>query len=183
MKNLQIEKGRENEILRAKSRNLNKNEFGKELKSYGKQMLKAMIKADGIGIAAPQVGRNIRVFLTTINCGTKKQRVIMMANPKFLKLSEEKVESEEGCLSLPGETDKIMRHKEVTIEYFDEDGIRKELSLDGLDAIIVQHETDHLEGMLYIDRIGKGVNSCKNKCKLYNLHLTFYYLSCPHPLL
>jgi peptide deformylase len=153
LKTLEIEKGRENEILRAKSRDLKPNEFGKDLKIYAKQMLKAMVKANGIGIAAPQVGRNIRVFLTTINCGSRRQRVILMANPKFLEMSEEMVESEEGCLSLPGETDVIMRHKEVTIEYLDVEGNRKVLELDGLDAIIVQHETDHLNGMLYVDRV------------------------------
>ena len=100
MKKLQIVKGEDNPILRAVSTEVKI--FNSELKSFAKQMKEAMIKAKGLGIAAPQVGKNLRIFIVTLNYGSENEIMIYMVNPKILKFSTETEVAEEGCLSLPG---------------------------------------------------------------------------------
>ena len=153
MKKLQIVTGEKNTILRTVSEPVRV--FDKKLKKLVKQMIEAMHRYEGIGIAAPQIGINERIFITTINCYKKNQREIEMINPEILEISEDLVESEEGCLSLPGRNDKIHRHPWLTVRFQDKEGIWNEMKLVDLDAIIVQHELDHLNGGLYIDRIGE----------------------------
>lgn len=151
MKKLKIITGADNPVLRAVSEPVK--HFDDELLKFVKQMDVAMVAAKGLGIAAPQVGRNIRVFLAVLNHGTKDQVTIAMVNPKIVVHSADKELGEEGCLSLPGIYGQVERFRELTVEFFDLEGERHSLTLEGLNARVVQHENDHIDGILFIDRI------------------------------
>lgn len=151
MKKLKIIIGADNPILRAVSEPVTR--FDDELKKFVKQMNAAMVAAKGLGIAAPQVGRNARVFLAVLNYGTKEQVTVAMVNPKIVSHSDDKEVGEEGCLSLPGIYGQVERFRELTVEFFDPDGERHSLTLEGLNARVIQHENDHINGILFIDRL------------------------------
>ncbi|MDZ4209723.1 MAG: peptide deformylase, partial [Candidatus Curtissbacteria bacterium] len=128
-------------------------EFGKKLKQLVKDMKDTMDIAEGLGLAAPQVGINLRVFLMVLGYKSGKGKVIAMCNPRVISYSEATDIAEEGCLSLPGIWGKVERHKGVMVEFFDVEGARHVLDLKGLDAREFQHENDHLNGVLFVDRI------------------------------
>ena len=151
MKTLEIVKGEDNPILRTVSTKVKS--FDKKLKKLAKQMLDAMIKANGIGIAAPQVGINLRIFIVTLDIGKESEVCFAMVNPKILKFSEETDVAEEGCLSLPGVFGKVERPSSITVEFFDIEGSRHVLGLKGLNARVVQHENDHIDGVLFVDKL------------------------------
>ena len=151
MKTLEITKGEDNSVLRAVSEDVKS--FDKKLKKLAKQMREAMVKAKGIGIAAPQVGINSRIFLVTLDIGKKSESCFAMVNPKITKFSEETDIAEEGCLSLPGVYGKVERPSSITVEFFDIEGSRHVLELEGLNARVVQHENDHIDGVLFIDKL------------------------------
>ncbi len=151
MKKLKIITGEENPILRAVSTEVKT--FNSELKSFAKQMKEAMIKAKGLGIAAPQVGKNIRIFIVTLNYGSENEMMIYMVNPKILSKSTETEVAEEGCLSLPGVYGNVERSRIVSVEFYNLDGARQEMELEGLNARVVQHENDHIDGILFIDKL------------------------------
>jgi len=151
MTKLTIETGVKNPILRAKSKPV-KN-FDASLKKFAKDMKEAMIREDGLGIAAPQVGKNIRAFIVVLDYKKKSEKILAMINPNILAKSEDMEEGDEGCLSIPGKFAKVMRHKEITVEFFDLDGVRQVLNLKHLNARVVQHENDHIDGILFVDRL------------------------------
>lgn len=151
MKKLKIIIGADNPILRAVSEPVK--DFDDDLRKFVEQMDVAMVAAKGLGIAAPQVGRNIRVFLVVLNYGTKDQETIAMVNPKIVAHSADRELGEEGCLSLPGIYGQVERFREVTVEFTDPEGAQHSLTLEGLNARVVQHENDHINGILFIDRI------------------------------
>ncbi len=151
MAKLEIVKGADNPILRAVSKPVEK--FDDELRDFVGDMHEAMLGANGLGIAAPQVGRNIRVFIVVLNLRTPHEVMLPMVNPKILWESEETEVDEEGCLSLPGEFGKVERAKSVRVEFYDLDGGRKILELSGLNARVVLHEKDHLDGVLFVDKL------------------------------
>lgn len=151
---LPIEKGPDNKILRAVSKPVRKiapKKFGK----FFADMRETMHDANGIGLAAPQVSVNERVVVCYFNHGTDHELIVDMVNPEILERSDEMLVEEEGCLSLPGKFDKVARHEAVTMKYQDLKGHEHVLKLKGLNARIVQHEVDHLDGKLYIDRVEK----------------------------
>ena len=151
MKKLKIVTGEENPILRSISSEVKS--FNSELKNFAKKMKEAMIKAKGLGIAAPQVGKNWRIFLVTLNYGKQDEMMVFMVNPKILTQSEETEIAEEGCLSLPGVYGKVERAKNIMVEFYNLDGARQEMTLNGLDARVVLHENDHIDGILFIDKL------------------------------
>jgi peptide deformylase len=110
-------------------------------------MEKTMLEKDGIGLAAPQVGKNIR--LVVINT---KEGPIAMFNPKFIKKSWTKETSEEGCLSVPDVFGQVSRHQKINLEFTDKTGRKISLEASGLMARVIQHEVDHLDGILFIDK-------------------------------
>jgi len=113
-------------------------------------LIETMEFANGIGIAAPQIGVHKRVFIGVLN-----NEPHAFINPAITHTSLLKVNSEEGCLSIPGTWGIVRRHKKITVEYTDRTGkIRKE-KLHGLEGIVVQHENDHLDGVLFIDKVTK----------------------------
>jgi len=110
-------------------------------------MKKLMLESDGVGLAAPQIGKNIR--LCVINA---KEGPICLINPKITKKSWTKEWGEEGCLSIPNVFGQVKRHKKITCQYFNLSGKVLKLSAEGLLARVIQHEVDHLDGVLFIDK-------------------------------
>ncbi|MEC8109013.1 MAG: peptide deformylase [Pseudomonadota bacterium] len=117
-------------------------------------MVATMYDAPGIGLAAPQI--NISQRLVVIDCGKDNApELYKMINPEIITLSEEQAVQEEGCLSIPDQTAEVKRPAEVLIRYLDETGNTKTLTADGLLATCIQHEIDHLNGVLFIDHISR----------------------------
>lgn len=125
--------------------------LNKDMKRLIRDMLETVIKADGIGLAAPQVGRNLNLALIYLEHSGIP--VFPIINPKIKKVSSEVVPIEEGCLSLPGLFGNVTRPKNITVEYYDMNGDKKELTDDGWVARVCQHEIDHLLGTLIIDKL------------------------------
>ncbi|MBW6468463.1 MAG: peptide deformylase [Coriobacteriia bacterium] len=119
----------------------------RELKSLVTAMARAMYDAPGVGLAATQVGVLRRVLVYDIDEG-----LVALCNPRIVSASEETTLSEEGCLSLPGIEVPVERAASVTCEASDIDGGPVTIEADGLLARVLQHEIDHLDGMLIIDR-------------------------------
>lgn len=151
MTKLKIQTGAENPILRQKSTPIDT--IDKSTKKLAKDMLETMNANNGLGIAAPQVGVNKRMFITTINMGTDHEGLITMINPYIEFPNDEKETGEEGCLSLPELYKPVTRHKYVRVKYKDLKNNDQILDLEGLNARVIQHETDHLDGILFIDRV------------------------------
>ena len=149
---LEIEKGAGNTILRAQSAPVKKIDR-KKMGKFLDDMRETMFAANGIGLAAPQVSRNTRVVVCYFNYGTDHELIVDMINPEIVHRSKEKETHEEGCLSLPEKYDMVPRHTGVTVKFLDRKGKEQVLKLAGLNARIVQHELDHIDGKLYIDRV------------------------------
>ncbi len=132
MKKLNILTGVDNPVLRAKSDEVTS--FDRGLKEFAVAMKKMMKKADGLGLAAPQVGENIRVFLITLGYGSKNEIIVPMVNPEILDISEEREFAEEGCLSLPGIYAQVERLVALKVRFFDLEGNELKMELKGLDA-------------------------------------------------
>jgi peptide deformylase len=116
-------------------------------------MLETMYKAPGIGLAAPQIGILQRVIVVDVADKDEKPQPFAMANPEILWRSDETSVHNEGCLSLPDHYADVTRPKQVRLRYIDRDGEVRELDADNLLATCVQHEIDHLNGVLFIDHI------------------------------
>jgi len=151
---LEIQTGKDNPILRKKSVEIKK--IDSVLKKFAKDMKMTMIEKDGLGLAAPQVGSNIRMVIVTLNSKSDHETVTTMVNPVILKHGDEIVGAEEGCLSLPGLWMKVERFKNVVVEFMDLEGEKHVLKLENLNARVIQHEVDHLDGVLFIDRVKEG---------------------------
>jgi peptide deformylase len=135
--------------LRAKSKAVGK--ITDEVRAVAKKMLELMHEAPGVGLAAPQVGLNWRLFVA--NAGGDHPRDFVFVNPVLSNPSRETEDVEEGCLSLPDIKAPIRRPKAITITATDLEGNPVILSSDALPARIWQHETDHLDGILIVDRM------------------------------
>lgn len=116
--------------------------------AYLDQLTETMYVKDGIGIASPQVGRNIRAIVCVLD-----DEPVCFINPIITKRSEALIESEEGCLSVPGIYGMVERSKRITVEALNRHGRRIELDLRNFQAIVLQHEIDHLDGILFIDKM------------------------------
>jgi len=116
-------------------------------------MLETMYDAPGIGLAAPQVGDLRRVIVLDIDREEVKTGPLFMANPEIIAASDEDLTYEEGCLSVPEHYSDVVRPARVTVRYLDRDGATREIACEGLLATCVQHEIDHLDGILFIDHI------------------------------
>lgn len=154
MAKLKIITGENNPILRAVSEPVKKFDAG--LKKFVKDLKQTMVAAKGLGIAAPQVGENIRVFIVVLNYKTDHQVAVPMVNAEILEHGADVTIGEEGCLSLPGIFGKVERYRDVVVRFFDLEGGRHVLELSDLNARVVQHENDHLNGVLIVDKLVKG---------------------------
>ena len=140
-------------ILRKKCEPLEK--VDEETKKLMDDMLDTMYAAPGIGLAAIQVGILKRLVVIDISKEEEKKKPIFLINPQIIHQSKNTSVYEEGCLSLPGQFAEIERPAECTIKYLDYNGKEKELKSDGLLATCIQHEVDHLNGILFIDYLSK----------------------------
>lgn len=116
-------------------------------------MLETMYAAPGIGLAAPQVGVTKRIIVVDPAGDNGPPAPLKMANPEIIWSSDEKKQHEEGCLSLPQEYDMVERPDKIRVRYADENNATQEIEADGLLSVVIQHEMDHLEGVLFVDHI------------------------------
>ncbi len=137
------------EALRKKSRELTEQDFGPEFAQFVADMIETMYDHDGVGLAAPQVGQNIRMFVFDISPERDQPRVAI--NPQ-LKISGPSEIMEEGCLSLPELRGKVKRPAQVQMQALDEHGSSYLIEGEHLAARVMQHENDHLDGILFCDR-------------------------------
>ena len=142
-------------VLKQKSEKVSK--IDAELHRLFDDMLETMYAAAGVGLAAPQVGVLKRVVVIDISHEDEgeKRSPLYLVNPEIIWHSEEESCQFEGCLSLPDQSAEVNRFKQVRVHYQDYDGKEKEISADGLLAVALQHEIDHLDGILYIDHISR----------------------------
>ena len=128
-----------------------------EVKKLVEDMFLTLGEAEGVGLAAPQVGVLKRVIVIDTHDEEEGEapRPLFLVNPEIIARSEEKICHEEGCLSVPDQHAEVMRFAEVRVRYLDYHGEAREVAADGLLAIALQHEIDHLDGILYIDRISR----------------------------
>ena len=122
------------------------------VRALAPRMLDAMYKAPGIGLAAPQVGAMLRMFVVDIQKGDQPDPMVLV-NPEIVAVSQELAEREEGCLSLPGQYADVTRPARVKLRYHDLTGAKREIEAEGLLATCLQHEYDHLDGVLFVDHI------------------------------
>tara|TARA_R100001509_G_scaffold151054_1_gene110294 strand:- start:552 stop:986 length:435 start_codon:yes stop_codon:yes gene_type:complete len=118
-----------------------------EVQQLVKDMFDTMIMENGIGLAAPQVGVNLRIIVVKL----KEGKIQPMINPSITWYSEGRVSLEEGCLSIPGHYTDILRPGKINVKFMDLSGKYRKWKLKGLEARVVQHEIDHLDGVLMTD--------------------------------
>lgn len=126
--------------------------FNSELEELATDMVETMYSAPGIGLAAPQVGVNIRLIVVDITAGQENGHKLILVNPEVTEFTGKQKE-EEGCLSIPGLTAVVERPAWVKVSAQDLDGVPFEIVGDDLLARVLCHEIDHLEGILYLDRL------------------------------
>jgi peptide deformylase len=117
-----------------------------------RRMFATMYQAPGIGLAAPQVGVGLRVAVVDLQPDDKPAPIALI-NPEVIAASEEQATREEGCLSLPGQYAEVTRPARVTVRYTDVDGARRQIEAEGLLSACLQHEIDHLDGVLFVDHL------------------------------
>lgn len=143
-------------ILRKKTENITKDY--PQIKELVANMFETMYKANGVGLAAPQV--NLPISVLVIDTDVFKETYpegegwkIAMINPEIAEVSDDTWMFEEGCLSVPGIHEEVSRPKEVKVIYYDEDFVRHEEVLSGIRARVFQHEFDHLQGKVFVERL------------------------------
>ncbi len=142
-----------NEVLRQKSIPVEK--VDKDLQKLMDDMMETMYAAPGIGLAAIQVGVPKRVIVLDISGKDEPKNPMYFINPEIVQKSESNSIYEEGCLSVPGQFAEIERPEKCHIKYLDYYGQPKEIKAEGMLATCIQHEMDHLEGILFIDYLSK----------------------------
>lgn len=124
-----------------------------EIRQLMADMLETMYQAPGIGLAAPQVGVLKRVIVLDIAPEDAPPAPLRMANPEIVWVSDDDAEYNEGCLSVPEHYADVVRPAACRVKYIDESNVRRELEAEGLLSTCVQHEIDHLDGILFIDHL------------------------------
>lgn len=119
----------------------------KNFKGFCADMVETMKKKDGLGLAAPQIGKNIRIVVVTLN-----GKPVCMINPEITKRSWAKEWDEEGCLSVPNYYGQVQRNKKINCIYTTPEGKKVKVQTKEMDARVIQHEIDHLDGILFIDK-------------------------------
>jgi len=126
--------------------------FDSELKDFIDTMIDTLYDENGLGLAAPQVGDIRKIVIIDLSFGEEVENTVALINPEVLSQEGECI-MEEGCLSIPGIFEDVSRPEKIRIRYQDLEGTFRELDADGLLARIIQHEMDHLEGILFVDRL------------------------------
>lgn len=144
------------EVLRTQTDPVSEN--SERLQQLINNMFETMYNADGVGLAAPQVGELVRVFVADADAmvddtdeAAPKYGPLAMINPEIVKEDDQQIELEEGCLSIPGVTASVKRPDKITVQYLDRNFNKQELIADGWLSRVIQHEKDHLDGILFFD--------------------------------
>ena len=142
-----------NLILRKKSKEIDIISIDKKIKELNQNMIFTLASLKGAGLAAPQIGKNVRLIIVNTKDG-----YLSMFNPSITWKSKEKEIGEEGCFSVVDNDGNIIfgnvsRHKEIKCEYYNESGDEINIKAEGLFARVIQHEIDHLDGVLFIDKV------------------------------
>jgi len=146
--------------------------FDKELQEFAHDLVYTMYRRDGVGFAANQGGRNICMFAMDTEWGKEegKPHPRVLINPKIIS-AEGEYEYEEGCISVPGVYAKVKRYQRITYSYQDLDGKMHEETAEDFEAVVIQHETDHLNALLFIDHLS-SLARLKLKLKLREIEKT-----------
>ena len=157
--------GADNPILRKKS--VKVENFDEEIQEFSDLLLLLMYENEGLGLSAPQLGKHLRIAAVTLRKDGKKKKLkswklsvqrthigdMVLVNPEILEVSPTFQINQEGCLSLPDQFGNVKRHSWIKIKYFTPVGKEVTTTIRGRNAVIVQHELDHLEGILFTDKL------------------------------
>ena len=138
-------------ILKARSRPVGAADM-ERVRGLVPRMFATMYRAPGIGLAAPQVGVGLRFAVVDLMPDDRPAPIVLI-NPEVTARSDEQATREEGCLSLPGQYADVTRPARVTVRYTDVEGARRQIDAEGLLAACIQHEIDHLDGILFVDHL------------------------------
>ena len=127
--------------------------FDQDLKILVRDMFETMYHAEGIGLAAPQIGISQRVIVVDLRSEEQPEARLALINPEIVWASRDNEKSSEGCLSIPGLEEVIKRSSAIRVAAVGIDGGQMELEADGLFARVLQHEIDHIDGILFVDRV------------------------------
>ncbi len=130
-------------------------DYDEDLSTLIDDLSESMYFHKGVGLAAPQIGVSQRVAVVDVDQRDGTPRLIELVNPEVVDVSSEKVEGEEGCLSFPDESEFVVRPTQVTVRAFDRHGQPFEITAEGLLGRALQHEIDHLDGVLFIDHLSR----------------------------
>jgi len=143
-------------VLRARARALDRTDIkSAPIQKLIDDMLETMVEYHGVGLAAPQIHEGLRIFVAALDTGDKdaESEPVAIINPEITPVGDEMVEDWEGCLSIPDIRGRVPRHREITVRAFDRGGNRIEIRAQNFSARVIQHETDHLDGVLFFDRM------------------------------
>ena len=144
-------------VLRAKARPIERAEIKTPvIQKLIDDMVQTMVEYHGVGLAAPQIHESLRVFVAVLDVGGENEPPpppIAIINPEITPLSPEVVEDWEGCLSIPDIRGRVPRAKDIRVRAYDRTGERIEIKASNFSARVIQHETDHLDGILFFDRM------------------------------
>jgi len=142
-------------VLRAKARTVDKTEIkNPTVQQFIDSLIDTMYEYSGVGLAAPQVHEGLRIFVAMLDPdGRGEGDAIAFINPEITVIGDQTVEGWEGCLSIPDIRGVVPRHRDIVVRALDRRGRPFELPLRGYPARVVQHETDHLDGVLFFDRM------------------------------
>jgi peptide deformylase len=144
-------------VLRTKARGLDRADIKRPaVQSLIDDMIETMIEYHGVGLAAPQVHESVRLFVATIDPADDERREpepVVIINPEITLVGSEIIEDWEGCLSVPDIRGRVPRAREIVLRAVDRHGERMELRVHSYPARVIQHETDHLDGILFFDRM------------------------------
>jgi peptide deformylase len=142
-------------VLRQPSKRVS--QVNQEIRDLAKKMLQTMYSADGIGLAAPQVGVNKQILVVDIHPDEAANPPLIIVNPLIRDYSEDIELGQEGCLSIPGVFLDVKRPEMIEVAYKDEQGRPQVLFASGLLARVIQHEMDHLDGIMFVDRVDNSM--------------------------
>jgi peptide deformylase len=143
-------------VLRAKAQPLDRDALrSASIQKLIDDMIETMDEYHGVGLAAPQVHESVRLFVASLDMerGEEPSEPVAIINPEIMPLGSETVDDWEGCLSIPDIRGMVPRFREIRVRAFDREGERIELRAKGFSARVIQHETDHLDGILFFDRM------------------------------
>jgi peptide deformylase len=141
-----------NPLLKKKSQPIQK--IDQNIRQLAEDIAETMYAAPGVGLAAPQVGHLLRLIVLDISPANQPKNLQVLVNPEIVD-AEGECTWEEGCLSVPEYYEEVKRNKKVVVRYMNLDGEHLESATDGFLSIVLQHEIDHLEGILFIDHLSK----------------------------